>query len=216
MANRQIPDAAGGNIARRLHGLVALACWLALILQYRLITDMLGTGLGSWRFFGYFTIVTNIAVATVSTALYVKPSAMLASPTVRHAILCAIIIVGLTYSFALRSVWNPTGWQKLADFVLHGLSPLLYAMAWLSAPHPGLHWRALATALILPLIYLAYAIARGALDGWYAYWFLDPHRLSAGEMTISIALLLTAFPIVGAIAVLIDRALAKRRIFKKS
>lgn len=89
-------------------------------------------------FFGYFTIVTNIAVATISTALYVRPSATMASSTARHAILCAIAIVGLTYSIALRSVWNPTDWQKLADFVLHDISPLLYAPAWLSAPHPGL------------------------------------------------------------------------------
>lgn len=140
----------------------------------------------------------------------------MASPTARHAILCAIAIVGLTYSIALRSVWNPTDWQKLADFVLHDISPLLYAAAWLSAPHPGLRWRALATALVLPVTYLAYTMARGALDGWHAYWFLDPRRLSAGEMAVSIALLLTAFIVVGAIAVAIDRALAKRGMFGKS
>jgi hypothetical protein len=65
------------------------------------------------------------------------------------------------------------------------------------------------TAALSPLGYLAYAMARGAADGWYAYWFLDPSRLSPADMAVSIAALLAAFCLIAAALILADRLLAR-------
>ena len=46
---------------------------------------------------------------------------------------------------------------------------------------------------------------RGAIDGWYAYWFLDPSRGSGSEMAMSIVILLTSFAVVAAVLIGIDR-----------
>jgi hypothetical protein len=124
--------------AQLLHGCTALLCCLALIVQYALVIGDLGVAFGSWRYFGFFTILTNLMVAIVSTATALRSGSPLASATLRHAALTSVLIVGITYSIALRSLWNPVGLQKLADIALHDLSPLLYLVAWVVAPHPGL------------------------------------------------------------------------------
>lgn len=196
--------------ARLLHGATALLCWFALILQYALVIGDLGLVLGSWRFFGFFTILTNLMVAIVSTATVLRPGSPLTSSIARHAALVSILIVGITYSIALRSLWNPAGWQKLADIALHDLSPLLYLVAWVAAPHHRLRWSALGPALVPPIVYLAYAMVRGAIDGWYAYWFLDPRALTLPQIALSCAVVLCAFLFIAALTIFADRLLARR------
>jgi hypothetical protein len=41
-----------------------------------------------------------------------------------------IAIVGIVYSLLLRHIWNPQGWQIVADVLLHDLIPLLYVAYW--------------------------------------------------------------------------------------
>jgi hypothetical protein len=53
--------------------------------------------------------------------------------------------------------------------------------------HGALRWRDGITALIIPVGYGLYALARGAIDGWYAYPFLDPGTLSAAQLAVNMA-----------------------------
>jgi hypothetical protein len=78
------------------------------------------------------------------------------------------------------------------------------------SPHGGLGWRDAFWALTLPIAYVAYAMIRGAADGWYAYWFLDPSALAAGLFAFNIAVLLAAFSGVALALVAIDKMLARR------
>ena len=120
--------------------------------------------------------------------------------------LTSIVTVGIVSSLLLRSVWSPQGWQKVADMLLHDVTPSLFALLWAVAPHGGLDWRDLKWALVPPALYLAYALARGTVDGWYAYWFLDPSRQSLGALGLSIAGVLAVFALVAAVAIAIDRS----------
>lgn len=198
--------------ARALHAASALVAWLALALQLALIVQQVGLIWGIWRFVGYFTILTNLLIAVVATAFVVAPQSRLASPTARIAALASIVLVGVVYSVALRSTFNPQGWAKVADFGLHDVSPVLFVAAWLAAPHAGLRWQNLRWVLLPPLAYLAYALGRGAIDGWYAYWFLDPRNMNFMELATSVAILVAAFSVVGVIALATDRALARRTV----
>jgi hypothetical protein len=116
-------------------------------------------------------------------------------------------MVGIVYSVALRALWSPTGLQKLADMLLHDVAPLLWAGLWLTGPHVRRRRSEVVWALLPPLLYCIYALARGAVDGWYAYWFLDPAQQSPGELGASILVLLIAFLVLAVLLVAVDQSL---------
>ena len=197
------------TLRRSIYVITAATAWAALLLQlYLIIGKMTSEGatvLGAiWRFLGFFTILSNIAVALVATAMiFTKPSAV-----ARLATVSAIAFVGIVYSVALRATWQPTGWQAVADHMLHDATPVLFAVAWLSSEHGTLHWRDAAWAIVAPVAYCIYALIRGAGDGWYAYWFLDPTRLDATRMVASIAALSASFIVLALVFIAIDKKLA--------
>ena len=186
--------------------LVALTAWSMLGLQLALtLNNMAAEGLvaGLWRYLGFFTILTNLGVSVVATLMVVRPE--LAGPRVRLATAASILFVAIVYSVALRNIWHPTGWQAVADHGLHDAVPLLFLIAWLLAGHGALKWRDALWAMAPPLAYCLYAFARGAADGWYAYWFLDPHALGSLKLAGSIAVLAAAVLVIGLILTAIDR-----------
>jgi hypothetical protein len=195
--------------------ITAVVVWAALILQLVLVVEsMAGSGASLaasiWRFFGFFTILTNCAVAVVATAMALRPQNSLAGPLARFVTVTSIVFVGIVYSVALRSIWEPTGWQAVADHALHDATPVLFFLTWAWSEHVSLRWKDALWALLPPLIYCAYAFARGAFDGWYAYWFLDPKALSLIQLATSIAALLAAFLCLAFSVIAIDRWLASR------
>ena len=195
--------------ARVAAGICAVVGWAALALQLKLIVDNLGVGPGLWRFAGYFTILTNIGVALVATAVALGGGNRLGGPRARLLAASSIVLVGLVYSLALRTTWNPTGWQKIVDFALHDATPLLFVMMWILAPNGALARRDFAWALVPPVAYAAYALARGSIDGWYAYWFLDPGQQSLAELAFSIAFMLAGFAVIAGLLVGVDKWLGK-------
>ncbi len=94
--------------------------------------------------------------------------------------------------------------------VLHDVTPILFVLFWALTPHGELKWRDLRWALIPPALYLAYALARGAVDGWYAYWFLDPSKQGMGEFGLSIIGVLAVFAVVAGLGIAMDRRLSPR------
>ena len=196
------------SAGRIVAAVTALVGWLGLALQLAIVIGQLGPALGMWRFLGYFTIITNIFVAAIATTVATGGKSGLAGPRVRLAGLTSIIAVGLVYSLLLRSMWNPRGLQKLADAALHDWSPMLYLLMWVLTQHGGLSRRDIKWALLLPAFYFAYALSRGAMDGWYAYWFLNPASQTLGALIASILGMLALFATIAAIAVAVDRRIA--------
>ena len=194
-----------GGAARGLATVAAAVGWAALGLQLALVVDRLGLGLGVWRFLGYFTILANLGAAIVATAVALGSQGRIGGARGRLMAATSLALVGLVYSIALRSLWDPQGMQRVVDFALHDATPLLFLVMWALAPHGSLDRKDFVWALVPPLLYAAYAFARGAVDGWYAYWFLDPGSQSGGELAISIAVMTAAFALVAALLVTIDR-----------
>ena len=200
------------KLARAFAILSAITTWAALLLQLVLIIRQL-TAQGEtvsfaiWRYFGFFTVLTNVLVALVATAMAMNwlryPSAKL-----RLATVTAIALVGLVYSIALRNIWQPEGWQAVADHGLHDASPLLFLAAWWFSPHLHLNWKDVLWATLFPTIYCAYALLRGSFDGWYAYWFFNPDNMSFVQLLGVAALLLLVVLGVATVFVGIDRWLA--------
>ena len=85
----------------------------------------------------------------------------------------------------------------------------MFMMVWILAPNGALGRRDFAWALVPPALYAAYAMARGAIDGWYAYWFLDPGQQSPTELAASVAIMLAGFALIAAAAAAVDRWLGR-------
>lgn len=198
------------NGRRALYSLTALVTWGALALQLSLITARL-TDEGSsvafalWRFFGFFTILANLAMAVVASAMAWWPTSSLAGPRSRLMTVTAIVLVGIIYSVALRSVWDPQGWQAVADHALHDATPLLFTLCWIMSDHGSLRWPDAFWAMVPPILYCLYAFVRGTIDGWYAYWFLNPTALPLGQLSFYIAVMSAGFFVVAILLVKVDR-----------
>lgn len=201
-------------MARGLAAITALVAWLGLALQLILLIGQFADSGQSavaaiWRFIGFFTILTNLFVAIVASAAALAPHNRFASARVRFAALVTILLVGITYSLALRHLSHPVGWNAVANHALHDATPLLFLFFWFAARDATLRWRDIGWALVPGALYLLYALARGAYDGWYAYYFLDPATLTLPEFLRNIVLLLTALSGLAALFVAIDKGLAR-------
>lgn len=199
------------GIARWMAAALALVAWGGLALQYVIFAQAVGLGLATWRFFGFFTILSNIGIACIATAIALGRSSKLGGARARLMGLTAIVTVGFVYSILLRSTWNPQGLQKLADAALHDWTPVLYAILWALMPHGELKWSDLKWALTPPALYLAYAMGRGAIDGWYPYYFLNPTLQTGAELAVSILGTLALFAVIAGSAIAVDRRMGRQK-----
>ena len=197
-----------GPAVRIIAAIAALCGWAGLALQFWLLLPAMGFFDGLWRFVGFFTILTNLLAVVVATAVAVRVRTGAGGARARLMAATSILMVGLVYSVALRALWSPTGLQKVVDVLLHDATPLVWLILWLFSPHPRLAWREIGWALLLPIFYVVYALGRGSVDGWYAYWFLNPAAQSPAELLVSILVLLCAFVLMAAALIAIDRRLA--------
>jgi hypothetical protein len=200
---------------------VAVLAWLALVLQgYLTISLSIANGngvlAGVITFFSYFTILANLLVAMVLTcavwAAHTRVGAFFSRPTVQSGTAVYIAIVGIVYILLLREIWNPLGWQKLADTLLHDVLPVLYVGYWLFCVRKrDLRWKDALWWLICPAIYFAYTLLRGAGSGSYPYPFFNVSELGYARVWLNAVMLLAAFLFCGLIAVAVGRLIPRPR-----
>lgn len=194
---------------------IAAAGWAGLALQFYLSTTSGRDAtffLNAFRYFSYFTILTNLFVALIVTAplLPERMGRWLAGPQVKAAGATYIAMVALVYWLLLRRHWNPQGIQAVADMLLHAAVPALYVFYWLAFVEKGsLRWRSAQAWLVYPLAYFAFVLARGALLGAYPYPFVDVNQLGYVQVATNAAAFLTAFAVLGSTVVATDRAAAR-------
>jgi hypothetical protein len=136
----------------------ALITWFALIAQLFLAIGNRSTSIAEavMRYFGYFTILTNLIVAVYFTAMLLPDSRLrrfFRQTGVLTAITVYICVVGLVYQLFLRHIWDPQGLQRLVDELLHSAIPVLFLVYWiLYEKKETLRWRFMLTWLIYPFI----------------------------------------------------------------
>jgi hypothetical protein len=195
---------------------VALLGWLALALQLVLTIQQQGNVLGAlWLWLGFFTITTNLLAAKVLTASAIGPcnpiSRWLEQPDVQSMTAMSIIVVGMIYNLMLRQLWHPQGWQLVADVMLHVVMPLLFLLHWwVVVPKAQLRWQHIGYWLLYPAAYLVYALARGAVNGWYPYPFIDVTTLGYPRVLLNAIGVLLAFVVVAAILLVAGHWQARR------
>jgi len=192
----------------------ALFGWFALALQLYLVLVQSRAGLAMLgaviTYFSFFTILTNLLVAAVFTAIAIQPAAgwvrFFLSPSLQAGTTVYIAIVGLVYQLLLRQLWNPQGAQWVADVLLHAVIPVGYVLYWLLfGPRTGLRWENAVGWLVYPGVYLVYVLARGAVSGLYPYPFVDVNVLGYGGVSARAAGLMLVFLGMGLLVVAVGR-----------
>lgn len=202
---------------------VALVAWFALGLQlYLNIHNATANGLTvaetTGRYFTYFTILSNLLVALSLSIIWLSPgtlSGFFLRSSVQTAIAVYIFAVGLGYNILLRHIWDPKGMQKLADELLHVVVPVLYILYWfLFVPAAAIRWKNIFSWLIYPVVYAAFVLWRGSLDGFYPYYFVNVDELGYTDVAKILAGLFALILVIGCLFILIGRWKFNKRKIK--
>ncbi|WP_158755996.1 Pr6Pr family membrane protein [Dyella sp. S184] len=208
------------NRYRLFAAIAALLGWFTLALQLLLsiqlsIANGQGALAGVWTYIGYFTILTNVLVALALTADARGPRGTLSRfftrPDVHTAISMSIVIVAAIYNLMLRQLWQPQGWQIVTDNILHVVMPVLFLLYWwLAVPKATLRWPQVIVWQLYPATYFAYVLARGAVDHWYPYPFLDVTKLGYLLVLVDACAVLLVFVAVALLLVALGRWQVRR------
>jgi hypothetical protein len=195
----------------------AVIGWIALILQLYLIIVNRTASIPETllRYFGFFTILTNILVTVSLTMVYLKGISekghFLTRPKTLTATAVYITIVGLVYNVILRFQWAPEGLAKIADELLHSLMPVLFIFFWVKfVPKQNIQWKNILPWLIYPLLYLIYSLVRGSVVQWYPYPFVDVTALGYSKVFVNSAMVTAAFLVIAVLFAGIAKVMSKR------
>ena len=185
---------------KALNILVAATGWFAIIAQFILMLENRTTTIPEMvvRFFSFFTILTNILVASYFTNQIItskgKTENLFSKTGSLTAITIYITVVGLVYQIALRHLWKPTGLQMIVDELLHTIIPTLTIIYWfLYEQKAELKWKMIPKFLLYPLFYLGFILVRGKLSGFYPYPFINVTTLGWPQTLINILVLFGVF-----------------------
>ena len=201
-----------------LRAIAAATGLFALALQFWLEVHLpRGPGLfrSTVNFFSYFTILANGAAALAMLApLIAQDSGMgrfLSKPSVRTAIAAYLIVVGITYLLFLRHVGDDQGLERVADQLMHYLTPALFVIDWLAfVPKGHVPWTMIGTSLAPPIVYGIWTIAHGAVTSWYPYSFVNMRSLGYQVGLANMASFLIVFTAIAVALVVIDRIMGRQ------
>jgi len=187
--------------ARIYASIGAVMGWFAVIMQFYLLMQNNPAPVKEkiFRFFGYFTIDTNILCALFLTFIALQSNSRLGrffrKATTATALTVYITIVGITYNILLRNTWNPQGMQKIVDELLHSVIPVYFILFWFIFVHSqDLKWKNAFPWLIYPILYIVYAIILGGITKFYPYPFVDVNELGyAKALTNSLIVLVLIY-----------------------
>jgi len=201
--------------------LLALCAWLGVVLQFvTIVPDWLQQGktmsASLIQFFSYFTILTNLIIAVTTTAALLFPHSGFGSFCSRASSITAVnlynIVVGLVYNLVLRPLYNPQGWGRVADEMVHSVVPALYVIYWLSFTAKGaVKWKNAINWLIYPLVYLIYTFVHGMFSSYYPYPFMDVKVIGYTGFWLNSFYLLLLFLLLSYLLIGIDKLSGRRK-----
>ena len=192
--------------------LVAIICWAGLAIQFSAtFANQHHVVPTLWVLLRFFTVITNVIVAIAMT---LEAIGKRLPPFVLGGATISILLVGVVYMTLLRGLVELSGGALLADTLLHKAAPVAMTLWWLLfAPRARLKSGAPLWWASYPLLYFAYAIARGQAGDRYPYPFMDVGKLGWPQTLINAGGIAMAFLLAGFLLVWFDswRPLGSRR-----
>ncbi len=171
------------------------------------------------EYFAYFTITSSLLTAVVLTLSAIQLFRGIAETKLmslsRLTMTVSMVIVGVIYNALLRG-GDPDprdvgyAWPQLPNEVLHTYVPILIFIEWmLTRTTIALKLNQAFWVLIYPLAWLTFSIARGLIQGWWPYWFIDP-QYGIGTQATWIAVIAIMFSVLALAFIPAQRAIARR------
>ena len=172
---------------RKVMGGLRIAIGLAMILsivwqvQDRLVNNLFRPS----EYFAYFTIDSSMiaAVTLVVGGVYAlrhRNDTRLLT-IVQLCVFSAAVVVSVVYNALLRGMPNDVrdgnyAWPVLPNEILHVWGPIFIVIEWLIIlGSMQLDFKKIWWVIAFPMLWLIFSIARGAITGWWAYWFINPN-----------------------------------------
>lgn len=197
------------SVMRLIAAALALGVAVTLIARFGLtMQEKQISSIGAvWNDFRYFTIWTNTLIGVAAGAIAlgrVPPQWMTAGLTM------AIALVAIVFHVLLAGDVGRVGLDWAVNGMLHTVVPVVFIGLWfLTLPKGQLIWRDLMIWSAFPILYSVYAIARGAVDGEYPYFFLNVTELGAAGVALWVAGLAMVFLVAGTILIACARRFAR-------
>jgi hypothetical protein len=155
------------------------------------------------HFLSFFTVQTNILIATCLLLPALTPmsrvSQLLSRPSQRTAVMSYSALVAIIYFLVLRNIGHDYGLERLADWILHYVTPTVFLIDWVAGvPKGRIPWSAVARYLIYPALYAAWMLIYGAITGWYPYPFVNAARLGYAQLLgnlVALACVVISIPV---------------------
>ena len=182
------------------------------------LDDSLGSGASALpNFFSYFSMQSAIAgviLWLIGGVIALRGSA---DPrwllTARMLVTTYLLVSGVVYTIIVaqavaRGVSIQVPWTSQ---VLHYWMPAYALVGWLLPPRrASIRWISLRGVLAFPIAWGAFTMVRGAMVGWYPYFFLDPYQVSGpAEFAAYGAIVLSFIMLVAAMLILASRYLPR-------
>jgi len=136
------------------------------------------------EYFSYFTITSGLlagAVLIVAGIGVLRNQAETKFLTLsRLTMAVSMVIVCVIYNALLANAAPDErdigyAWPVLPNQVIHTYMPIIIFLEWLfTNTGVALKLKSAFWVLVYPLTWLAFSITRGFVQGWWAYWFIDP------------------------------------------
>lgn len=196
---------AGARFAFALVGLVALVS--------RFIWGLGSATFTAGNFFAYLTMQSNIAFVVVCVVGGVVALRSGTDPpwlTNLHAlVLTWILVAGIVFAILVQQA-GARGFMlevPWSDQVLHFWLPAFAIIEWVASTGRGrAQWRMMFVVIGYPVVWGIITLVRGAVVGWYPYFFLDPDQVRDPlEFVLYSTIALTTFLVVGTGVVFLTR-----------
>jgi hypothetical protein len=136
------------------------------------------------EYFSYFTItsclLSGVVLVIAGLGVLRNQPETKALTLARLTMAVSMVIVGVIYNALLAGAApDPRdvgyAWPVLPNQMLHTYMPIVIFLEWLfTNTGVALKLKSAFWVLIYPLTWLGFSIVRGFVQGWWAYWFIDP------------------------------------------
>lgn len=165
-------------------------------------------------FFTFYTILTNIMLVLIylSEVAEWRWLGWWRSPVTRGMMAGAIALVGIFNHLLLANLQDLTGLRSLADTILHYITPAWFVLWWLLCqPKQRLKLADIPVMLLPTLIWLIWAMVRGAVVSEYPYPILDAVKLGYGQVAINCVFVFIGLLLIYLVVIGLDRVLGRAK-----
>ncbi len=138
------------------------------------------------EYFAYFsiqgTLIAGVMLAFTGWLAWMGKAETKAVTIARVSATTYAIVTAVVYNALLRGSAGDIrdagyDWPVVPNEIMHVWAAVLIVLDWLLiAGYPKLRLRASLWVAVFPLAWLIFSVSRGMLDGWWAYWFLNPNE----------------------------------------